>query len=137
MPKRDAPPPPIVSLTRGRLTPVTAWDAELLDGYPDGASFDLVHRSRRSKPHNAKYWAILNRIVKATEAFPSAEKMHEWVKLKLGHVSPVFGPKGEIVGMTIDSTAFDAMDQAAFNVFYEAFSSLVAREMGIDAEAVE
>ena len=59
------------------------------------------------------------------------------VKLRLGYVSPVFGPKGEIVGMTIDSTAFDAMDQQAFNLFYEAFAGLVAKEMGINIGDVE
>jgi hypothetical protein len=137
MPKRDAPPPPILTMQAGKLSPATAWDAELLAGYPSGASFDLIHRTRRSKPHNAKYWAILGRIVKATEVFPSAEKMHEWVKLRLGYVSPVFGPKGEIVGMTIDSTAFDAMDQQAFNLFYERFAGLVAKEMGINIGDVE
>jgi hypothetical protein len=111
---------------------VSAWDAELLADAPNGAEFDLVRRSPRSKPHNSMYWAQLGLIVKATGAWPTAPKMHEWVKLRLAYTAPVFGPKGEVVGMTIDSTAFDKMDQAAFNAFYEKAAALIAQEMGID-----
>ena len=137
MPKKDKPPAPLVRLDRGRLTPVTAWDAELLAAYPAGAIFDLKHRTRRSNAHQGMYWAQLSAIVKATEAWATAEKMHEWIKLRLGYTSPVFGPSGDVIGMTIDSTAFDEMDQPAFNVFYEKFAALVAAEMGIDLDNVK
>lgn len=130
--KKDKAPAPIVTLSRGRLTPATASDAELIDGMPDNAEFDLVLRSRRSVPHHRLYWATLSQVVKATEAWPTPEHMHQWVKVKLGYVSPIFGPKGEVIGMTVDSTAFSEMDQAGFMVFYERFAALVAAEMGID-----
>jgi hypothetical protein len=132
--KKDKRPAPIVTLDRGRISPVSVWDAELIDDMPNGSQFDLVLRTKRSTPHNAKYWACLSQIVKATDAWPSAEKMHEWVKVKLGYVSPIFGPKGDVIGMTVDSTAFAQMDQAGFNAFYERFAALVADEMGIDIE---
>ena len=130
--KPDKPPSPIVKLSGGRLSPVSAWDAELLADAPNGAEFDLVRRSPRSKSHNGMYWAQLGLIVKATDAWPTSEKMHEWVKAELRYTSPVLGPKGQIVAMIVDSTAFDKMDQAAFNAFYERASALIAAEMGID-----
>jgi len=130
--KRDKPPPPIVCKAGGRLSAVSAWDAELLDGYPEGMTFDLVARGKRSTPHNSMYWAQLGLIVKATGTWATDYKMHEWVKLKLGYVSPVFGPGQVVAGMTIDSTAFDAMTQAEFNVFYEKAAALIAAEMGIN-----
>lgn len=132
----DRAPRPIVRLTGGRLSPVSAWDAELLDGLPNGTEFGLVPRTKRSKPHNGMYWVQLGLIVKATEAFATADHMHTWIKVKLGYTAPIFGPKGEVVGMSVDSAAFDKMDQSAFSLFYMKACALIAREMGIDMEDV-
>jgi hypothetical protein len=136
MTKRDKPPRPIVRKAGGRLSPVSAWDAELLSDAPEGAEFDLVRRTKRSLPHLRMYFAQLGLIVKATEAFATADHMHEWIKIRLAYTRAVLGPKGEVVGMTVDSAAFDAMDQAAFNVFYEKAARLVAAEMGIELQDV-
>lgn len=129
-------PTAIVRLDRGRIAPVSAWDAELLAVEKQGQEFDLVRRSKRSRPHSSMYWAQLGLIVKATEAFPTAEHMHTWLKVKLGYVAPIIGPKGQIVGMSVDSASFDKMDQAAFNAFYEKAAQLIAQEMGIDMSTV-
>ena len=129
---KDKRPTPIVRLTGGRLTPVSAYDQEELAGFANGAEFDLKPRGKRSTPHNGLYWLQLGHIVAATDAWATAEKMHDWVKVKLGYVSPIFGPNKEIIGMTVDSTSFKAMDQAAFNVFHEQAAALIAREMGIN-----
>ena len=136
MTKRDKPPRPIVVKAGGRLSPVSAWDAELLSDAPEGAEFDLVRRTKRSQQHNGMYWAQLGLIVKATEAFATADHMHEWIKIRLAYTRAVLGPKGEVVGMTVDSAAFDKMDQAAFNVFYEKAARLITAEMGIDLQDV-
>jgi hypothetical protein len=82
------------------------------------------------------YWAQLGQIVKASEAFATPDHMHDWVKVKLGYVRVILGPTGQPVGMSVDSTAFAAMDQRAFGAFYEKFSRLVAEEMGIDLGAM-
>ena len=78
------------------------------------------------------YWAQLGLIVKATDAYPTAEKMHDWVKYELGYTQPVYDPRGKVIAVIADSTAFDKMDQATFNGFYERFVDLIARDMGID-----
>ena len=132
MAKKDKRPPPIVALGRGGLSPVTAWDAELLADIPQGTEFDLVARTKRSTPHNDMYWVQLGQIIKATDAFPTSEKMHQWIKMRLGYVETIYGPKGEPLAVIPDSTAFDKMDQAAFNGFYERAVRLIAEEMGVD-----
>jgi len=134
--KRDKAPAPIVRLTGGRLSPVSAWDAELLSDYPHGTEFDLVARTKRSKPHNGMYWAQLAQIVKATGAYPTPEHLHIWIKHRLGYTEPICDPSGKIVAVNVDSTAFAAMDQAAFMRFYEHAVQLVASEMGIDMGAL-
>lgn len=128
----DRAPRPIVRLSGGRLVPLSAWDSELLSDLPNGAEFDLVLRGKRSKPHNGMYWVQLGQIVKATGAFATADHMHLWVKVELAYTTPIFGPKGQVVGMAVDSSAFDKMDQSAFGVFYEKAAALIAAEMGID-----
>jgi hypothetical protein len=134
--KRDKAPAPIVRLTGGRLSPVSAWDAELLSDYPHGTEFDLVARTKRSNPHNRMYRAQLSQIVKATGAYPTPVLMHRWIKHRLGYTEPVFDPNGNVVAVVLDSTAFDEMDQAAFMRFYEQVVQLVAAEMGIDMGAL-
>ena len=133
---RDKRPAPIVRLAFGRLSPVTAYDEEEIAGFANGAEFDLKPRGTRSIPHNGLYWLQLGHIVAATAAWATAEKMHEWVKVKLGYVSPIFGPKGEVIGMTVDSASFKAMDQSTFNVFHDQAAALIAREMGINMSDV-
>jgi len=133
---RDKPPPPIVRLGGGRLSPVTAWDAELLDRFASGTEFDLVARTKRSNPHHRMYWAQLGQIVKATESYPTSKNMHDWVKIELGYTTPVCNPNGKVIAVIPDSTAFDEMDQATFNGFYERFVELVAREMDINVGAI-
>ena len=99
---------------------------------PNGAEFDLVRLSPRSTRHNGMYFAQLSLIVKATEAYPSAENMHKWIKAALGYVEPILDPKGKVIGMNLESTAFEKMDQADFNVFYKQAARLILEEMGID-----
>jgi len=135
MGKRDKPPAPIVRKERGRFVPVTAYDAEAIEGHKANQEYDLVPRSPRSPPHNGMYWAQLGKIVKATEAFPTSEHMHRWIKHGLGYTSPIMHPKtGAVVAVVVDSTAFDKMDQAGFNDFYERACRLVIEEMGIDMQ---
>ena len=132
----DKRPTPIVKLDRGRLLPVSGYDADELAGYPQGQEFDLKPRGKRSQPHHRMYWWQLAQIVKATEAFATSEHMHKWAKITLGYVEPVLGPKGQVVGTSVDSTDFESMDQAQFRVYYERFTRLVAEEMGIDLGAM-
>lgn len=125
-----------VKLERGRLVPVTGWDSELLSDMPNGTIFNLVCQSPRSVRHHSMYWAQLGIIVKATEAFATADHMHTWIKCRLSYTSAILGPKGEVIGMTVDSTAFDKMTQAEFSAFYEKACRLIAQEMGIDMSEV-
>jgi hypothetical protein len=126
-----------VRLENGRLSPLTIWDAELLSDMPNGTEFEIFRLSPRSVRHNGMYRAQLDLIVKATEAFPSPDKMHDWIKHSLGYTAPIMDPKGNIIAVVLDSAAFDKMDQAAFNVFYQQAERLIAEEMGIDLADVK
>jgi hypothetical protein len=129
-------PTAIVRLDRGRLSPVSAFDAELIDAMPNGQEFDIVPRSKRSGAHNSLYWVQLGRIVKATEAFPTPEHMHRWLKVRLGYTEAICDPSGKPIAFIPESTGFDKMTQAEFNVYHEKALQLIAQEMGIDMAEV-
>ncbi|MDZ7906396.1 MAG: hypothetical protein U5N55_11920 [Cypionkella sp.] len=60
--------------------------------------------------------------------------------MRLGYVSPIsFGPKGDVIGgddRGWTAQSFDQMTGAAFNLFHQQATELIAREMGIDMGAV-
>lgn len=120
----------IVRLDGGRLIPVTQWDAELLEECKAGQEFDLAPRSRRSTPHNSMYWACLARIAKATDAWPTPEHLHRYIKFRLGYVETIRDPAGNPIAVIPDSTAFDKMPQDEFNSFFARAMRLMEAEVG-------
>ncbi len=133
--KKDKPPSPICAKTRGGLTPVSAYDAEQMDGFPLGTEFDLIARTKRSKRQFGTYWKSLNGVVKATGAWSDKEAVHRWVKFKLQRFEPILGPGGEVVGTTLDSTAMEAMDHAEFCEYMKQAMAVLSEEVGYDVLA--
>ena len=119
----------------GRLSPESAWDQEELDRLPVGMTFDLVARGKRSLPHNGKYWAILTKIVEATDHWPTREHMHKAIKYELGYTEVIYGPDGKPLCIIPESTAFENMSQAEFNEFYKRAMRWIAEKLGIDPDA--
>lgn len=117
--RKDTPPPPVCRLERGRLVPVTAYEAEAIGQHPDGTEFDLISRTRRSLPQHRTYWKMLDAAVKATGRWASKEALHTALKVELGYVEPVFGLDGKVKGMIPDSTGFDAMSHDDFRSFFD------------------
>jgi hypothetical protein len=129
---RDKPPPPIVRLGGGKLSPVTAWDAELLDRFAGGTEFDLVARTKRSNPQNALYWRTLSAVCEATGKWSRPEALHVALKVELGYVEPLMGLDGRIKGMIPDSTSFAAMSHEDFRVFFDKAMEVLAKAVGTD-----
>jgi len=135
MAKRDKAPPPIVAKTGRGISPVTAYDAEELDGYADGTEFDLVARTKRSNPQQGTYWKTLTRAVDATGRWENREALHTALKVKLGYVEPIFDMAGKVIGMKPDSTAFNAMPHKAFCEYMEKAMAALSEAIGYDAIA--
>ena len=131
-PKRDKPPAPIVTLSHGRLVPVSPYDEQELAAYPQGTQFDLVARTKRSNPQHGTYWKALTRVVEATDRWQSREALHTALKVKLGYVEPIFDMQGRVIGMKPDSTAFDAMTHREFSEYMEKAMAELADAVGFD-----
>ena len=130
---KDKPPAPIVVKVGSRLAPVSPYDADELDRYAIGTEFDLVARTKRSIPQNGTYWKALDKAVEATGRWPSREALHTALKVKLGHVDPIFGMDGRVVGMQPKSTGFEAMSHVEFRDYMDRAMAELSGTLGYDA----
>jgi hypothetical protein len=132
MAKRDIERAPIiVTKTKAGLSPVSAFEAELLDRYPTGAELEITVKQRRSLPLHRTYFAMLAYVNKATDAYPNVEKLNEALKMHLGYTTTFRRFDGEEIIMA-DSIAFAAMDQAAFKVFFDQAVKALTEKFGFD-----
>lgn len=99
------------------LVPATPYDAERCQRFKAG---QRLKADKLVKPRSIKaqgmYWACLSQFVEATECVPTAEHLHNLIKMKTGYVTPAVMPDGSLYWIP-DSTAFDKMGQAEFNDF--------------------
>lgn len=132
---RDKAPAPIVRLTRNGIAPVSPYDAEELARYAEFTEFDMVARTKRSRPQQGTYWKALTRAVDATGRWQSRDALHTALKVKLGYVEPIFDLQGRVIGMKPDSTAFDAMPHKDFGEYMTKAMAALSEAVGYDALA--
>jgi len=129
---REKAPKPMVRKTGGNLSPITQFDAEEIGAFPDGMMFDLVARNKRTLPLHRAYWQALTKAVEATGRWQSREALHTSLKVKMGLVEPLYGLKGEVIGMIPHSTAFGAMDQGEFRIYFDKAMAELSEAVGYD-----
>lgn len=115
----------------GALVPASAHDAERLEAYGMDRELEVTIRQRRSSEQNRLYWLTLHRVVQATGDYPSAEKLHDALKMALGFVSLMKTMDGKIIAIP-DSTAFAAMDAAQFRDFFDRAMQAISERWGFD-----
>lgn len=116
----------------GSLVPVSAQDAEMVDALPRNVDLEINAKHRkRSVPQLRAYWAGLHELVKATEAYPTAEHMHEAIKFHLGYVKPLVTVTGQKIYVP-DSAAFDSMDASEFKTFLDRAQKLCLEQWQYD-----
>lgn len=120
--------PYLLMLRRGdMLVPVAPLDSDRVRELPAGKPLKIVATQPRSVPQHRLYWAMLQLVHDNLDNAPPIEVLHEVVKVRLGYTITVPTKSGPV---TIPgSIAFDAMDQAEFRGFLEAFKTMVAKEI--------
>lgn len=103
----------------------------MLEQYALDSVVEVSLRKRRSSTQNALYWAMLQRVVDATGAYPTAPHLHDALKLELGYTTPMRTLSGEIRFIP-DSTSFGKMDAAQFRTFFDAAAAKLAEVYGFD-----
>lgn len=97
---------------RDSLVPLDDRSAERIAKVPLGAIAEIRIVRPRSSPQNNLYWAVLHRVVEATE-WESAGTLHEVLKVRLGYFTTGKTPMGKLVAIP-HSAAFDAMTHEEF-----------------------
>jgi hypothetical protein len=110
-----------MELRNGRLVPVSQYDAERMEDYPQGALFNLSPTGKRSNPHHNLYWSTLRKVARDTGKWIACG----YVRIKLSALN------GELVNIP-DSISFDKMDQRDFNTFFELAMTKLAEGIGYD-----
>ena len=114
---------------------------EIMEGY----EHDDIVRLQASKPrhpgHNAKYWAMLGLVHEASnvsDLFATPQHLHDAIKGALGYWTEIRLPTGQTF-KKIDSTAFESMDQAAFQDFYNKAVDVIVTQIvpNLDREDLE
>lgn len=121
----------IVSKTPRGISPVSAFDQELIMADAPGTQYRLTKLTKRSLPQQRTYWKALSLVVSNDDRWPTAEALHECLKRTLGFVTIVYDLAGKPF-VTADSTAFDAMDADQFRVFMDKAMSKLAEAIGWD-----
>ena len=130
--KKDKPPAPIVRLEPRGLVPITAMDAEEINGFTNGTEFDLVKRSNRSIKHMKKYWAVLGAAIKSTGISPTQAHLHRDLKLATGYTEKVQNRATGEIHVIPDSIALESMNQPEFNEFFKVTMAMLADWVGYD-----
>ena len=133
--RREKPPRPMVRKSGGRLSPVSAFDAEEIDRFPDGMMFEMVAQNKRTLPLHRAYWTALQRAIDATGRWQSREALHTSLKVAMGLVEPIYDLRGNITGMQPHSTAFGAMDQTEFRIYFDGAMAKLSDAVGYDVLA--
>ena len=121
-----------MELRNGQLVPVSQYDAERMEDYPQGTLFNLTSTGKRSNPHHNLYWSTLRRVARDTGKWPTEHHLHDELKIACGYVRiKLSALNGELVNIP-DSISFDKMDQREFNTFFELAMTKLAEGIGYD-----
>lgn len=116
---------------KGTLMPASPFDYEQLSAFPIGTEFMARSMTKRSLPQHRTYWRALTVVVQATDAWPTPEHLHDALKRDLGFIEIASGLDGKPFTRT-ESTGFDAMDQEAFQNYFDHAMARIAEATGID-----
>jgi len=133
MSKKSTENPPIYVIRRGDvLHPEMLADAEMIRKMKPGERIRVDLRTGRSPAKLRLYWSFLAKVIDATGAAPSAEALHELVKLETGFTTPI-----KVKGYTVlvpRSISFGSMTEQEFDLFLMNSFAFIAETFGITPE---
>lgn len=115
--------PLVLRRTERGLEPRSRQAADLLAGYALHSDVEVSIKKRRSLPQLRLYWAMLNNVIEATGAYPTAEHLHDALKMELGFTTPMRLLSGDVVFVP---------DSAEFRKFFDMAAAKLAEIYGFD-----
>lgn len=115
------------------LVPVDREAREIMAGMKEGERAVFEHRNPRNARQHRKYFAILNRVVQATDEWPSVEALSFDIALELKRGTFIVAKDGS-QHFRPDSRAVASMPQVEFARLYEDTMKLLAKWLGCNPE---
>ena len=128
----DKPPSILIQKCPDGLKPYGIHSAPMLDDLIVGQVLTCTPRKGRTVPRNAAYWAGLNAAVKASDAWPTAQHLHDDLKRLCGYVDFYHNPLTGRDEIRPQSTAFAKMGESEFALFFRLAQTRFIGRMGFD-----
>ncbi len=128
----DTPPPILAQKCPAGIRAYGILSGETIDAMPMGQVFTLTPRKGRTLPRNGAYWAGLHTAVKATDAWPTKEHLHDDLKRLCGYVDIYHNPLTGRDEIRPQSTAFNAMPESEFAHYFRLAQAKFIAVMGFD-----
>lgn len=136
MSKKSSETPAIYVVRYGsNLVGEMAADRERIAEIKEGERVRIDVRTGRVPSRLRFWWAFLHEVVKSTECCPTAEALHETVKLMCGYTTPVM--VGKLTVMIPRSIAFSSMTEEEFSKFLADGLRFIAETYGVTPEMTE
>lgn len=111
----------------GGLRPVNSQADDILAKLKLGDVAAVEVRKPRNLGHHRLYWALCSLVAENMDGDYSAEVVSDVLKIRTGHVTVVKTRKGEV--FIPKSISFAAMDQFAFNEFFDRALKVVVSDI--------
>ena len=129
---RDKPPAPLVVKSANGLRPLRSWDLEAIAGDGIGTEYELTRVSKRKPKQHRTYWKALGLVVKSTDRWATSAHLHADLKLSCGYYRKSYNLKTGEEMLMPDSTAWDKMDQAEWQVYFDKAMEVLSGAVGFD-----
>ena len=128
----DKQPPILLQICPDGIKPYDRLSAVQMGGLLNGQVLTCTPRKGRTLPRNAAYWVGLQKAVKATDAWPTPQHLHNDLKRLCGYVDVYHNPLTGRDEVRVQSTAFDKMPEAQFAAFFKLAQMRFIQIMGFD-----
>lgn len=91
------------------------------------------HRSLR------RYWAMINLVLQNTDQFKSKEQLHQYLKIRAGHCTPIVSKATGEVFYVPESIDYATLDENGFAQVWAKIVNVICEEIlpGLDSEVME
>ena len=107
----------LMEARRGKLTPVDMIGVEAIAAVPTGTVLRVKWTRPRNLAHHRKFFALLDVVHQAQSRYAAKDDLLNALKIAMGHYTVWKVADREI--LQPKSIAFGAMDQVAFEQFYD------------------
>lgn len=128
----DKPPSPIVVKSPNGIRALRSWDLEAIASDPIGTEYELNRVSKRKPKQHRTYWKALGLVVKSTDKWATSAHLHDELKIACGYYRIAKNLRSGQELILPDSTAWDKMDQAEWQVYFDKAMEVLSGAVGFD-----